>query len=101
MAGKPGKVKKRKPDLKTSEGRRKYQKRYYEAHKEDAKEYQRLYNLAHKKSTSRRKGQKAFLKLQRPAIRDTYTPSDIMHMTAEKTLKALDQIINYERWFTM
>ncbi|MFH1207489.1 MAG: hypothetical protein V1668_02680 [Patescibacteria group bacterium] len=47
MARSAEKVKK-KGKLSTPEARREYQRRYYELHKDKAKEYQRQYNLKHR-----------------------------------------------------
>ena len=96
-----GKVIKRakKHNFKTPEGRREYQRRYYEEHKDHAQEYQRLYNLKHKKSTNRKGCRPP--KLVRETVKQYFTPSDIMHMPAERAAVVVQQILNGERWFTM
>lgn len=97
---KPRTRKKGKGKLNTPEARRIYQRRYYQLHKEKAKEYQRQYNLTHKKKARGSRGKANFI-CPREAIRSTLNSTDIMHSPVEKTLHMLEKIINGERLFTM
>ncbi len=85
--------------------RQAYQRQYYLAHREKAKEYQRQYNLLHKKKKKEQrvpgaKGRNA-MEFRRDSVKVTYNTHDIMTSPAEKTLKMLQKIISGEKMFTM
>jgi len=78
---------------KLSEGERKrrtqaYQKDYYLAHREEAKEYQRVYNLTYKKKP------KAWseVAIARPAVR-SFNPVDIQRLSPEKIISNWSRIV--------
>jgi hypothetical protein len=86
------------PVRKTSEARRAYLRRYYEANKERAREYQRRYNLMHKKKARAVGGKRG---ARRQEIRETFNASDIMRAPTEKSLKILQLILRGDRFFTI
>jgi len=93
-----------KPPKKTStaEGRREYQRKYYQMHKEKAKEYQRQYNLTHKKKAKLPggRGKKKNVEV-REVVRATYNEEDIQWATPEEVEKRVRQILRGERLFTI
>lgn len=98
MPVKKSKNKKGKSRLSTSEGRREYQRRYYQLHKEKAKEYQRQYNLTHKKKARRgRKGDP----MPRELFQATFNSNDIMLGSPGMVEKIVDRVLKRERLFTM
>ena len=86
------------PVRKISDARRAYLRRYYQEHKERAREYQRQYNLMHKKKV--RVGDNGSL-APREQIRSTFNASDIMRAPTEKSVRYLQMILSGERYFTM
>jgi hypothetical protein len=86
--------------LSTDKGRKEYQRRYYQTHKEKAKEYQREYNRTHKKKARIGRGTSNML-ASREVVRITYNIDDLQEAPPEKTEKILRQILNRERMFTM
>ncbi|MEW6413166.1 MAG: hypothetical protein AB1483_11970 [Candidatus Zixiibacteriota bacterium] len=86
------------PVHKTSEARRAYLRRYYEANKDRAREYQRRYNLMHKKKARMVGGARGG---RRQEIRETFNASDIMRSPTEKSLRIIQSILRGDRYFTM
>ncbi len=86
------------PVRKTSEARRAYLRRYYEANKERAREYQRRYNLTHKKKARVAGSAKGG---RRQEFRETFNASDIMRAPTEKSVRILQLILRGERFFTI
>lgn len=81
-----------------AERRKRYQREYYQNHKEEAKAYQRQYNLTHKKKSRARQGQSG-THACREIVQTTFHQSHIMQAPTEKALKLLEQIISGEREF--
>ena len=96
MKGKQGK-------FSTPEDRARYMHEYYLKHKEKARKYQRLYHRAHSEEINAKRRQKRRLENTQPIKREpykaTYHASDIMHMTAEKSIRVIEQILSGERGF--
>ncbi|UCD64980.1 MAG: hypothetical protein JSW34_05995 [Candidatus Zixiibacteriota bacterium] len=86
-----------KPTRKISDARRAYLRRYYQEHKQQAREYQRRYNLLHKKKVRMDGGTQAL----REDVRTTFNASDIMRAPTEKSIRILQLILRGERYFTM
>ena len=78
-----------------SEGERKrrvqaYQRAYYVAHREEAKEYQRVYNLTYKKKQKRQVVQSA-TKMTRETVR-SFKPLDLQQLDPLKIVKLWDRV---------
>lgn len=86
------------PVRKISDARRAYLRRYYQEHKERAREYQRQYNLMHKKKV--RLGDNGST-APRERFRCTFNASDIMRAPTEKSVRYLQMILAGDRYFTM
>ena len=75
--------------------RRDYQRRYYLAHIEKAREYQRLYARRKKKSTTRRRDKFAVI-YERPAVKRSYSPGDLQHLSVEALARVGNGILSGE-----
>jgi len=84
--------------LSSAEARRDYQRKYYQMHKEKAKEYQRIYNLTHqkKKDTKSKNPPKEAEREEKTTSCNYYK---FMNLPIEKTIKMLEKIINEEITF--
>jgi len=71
--------------------RRAYQRAYYLAHKEKAKNYQKRYNELHKVKKGKRYTKSKFV---RETIKSSYTASDLLKMPASKMVHAVSTIVN-------
>jgi len=83
-------------DTTTVEGRREYQRRYYQKHKKKCREYQRRYTRQY-----RSRHREARFEASREIVRTTFNTSELMQAPAEKAARMLDQILRRERGFTM
>lgn len=89
MPGKP------KLPYKTAAERRKYQRAYYLAHKDKAKEYQRIYNRQHKKKQGH--FGKGNFEMPREAEKTSFSFSNITQMTVgPKFIETINRIISGE-----
>lgn len=80
----------------TAEGRRAYQRAYYYAHQEKAKEYQRIYNKTHKKPRKPFTPKPGFL-CPREEVKTSYTHSDVVNMpVGDRFVDTLNRIIRRE-----
>jgi hypothetical protein len=88
-----------KPKLSTAEGRREYQRRYYQLHKEQAKEYQKQYNKTHKRkredstsTTYHGRGRNADFVAPREVIKTSFNSVDIQQLYPEKMVNILSKV---------
>jgi len=72
---------------------RAYHRAYYQKHKEKAQEYQRLYARNKRKSTTRRQDKFAII-YERPAIKRSYSPGDLQHLSAGALAKVANGILS-------
>ncbi len=80
----------------TSQGRREYQRLYYQLHAEKAKAYQKAYNRTHKK-----KGAPRGVEPWRGVKKTCFNVSDLAHAPTPKFLRKVEAILSGRIGFTV